>query len=181
MSHMMIDFETLATTPDAKVLSLGAVYWGLDRNGEQEFVQREWFFHLKSQTDRFEDPKTVEWWAKQSESARAIFLRPESETVLLSYFCIDFADWCESLCDPKELKIWGNGALFDNAILNHIFESNKTRKPWRYTNEMCYRTIKKCFPQLEQGIKREGVHHNGLDDARFQMECLKRWFQFGCR
>lgn len=170
--HVMIDFETFATTPNAKVLSLGAVFCGRDANGEIMTEEKEWFFIPYGQESRFEDPATVAWWKKQSAEAQKIFQTCNERGVGLGFFAAEFADWFESF--GSDVRIWGNGALFDIAIMNNIMDQFKIKKPWKYSNEMCYRTLSKMCG-VGYGKKFNGTKHNALHDARFQMQCLQEW------
>lgn len=168
--HIMLDFETLATTPDAHVLSLGAVMVGLDLNGERFSHEKEWFF-TEDQPSRRKDQGTINWWEKRDASARQVFQKCHDEGISLELFTHQFCDWVGGYYRPK---VWGNGALFDIAIINHLLAQYDRTPPWRYADEMCYRTIKRFF-RIEDGVIRQGTHHNALDDAKFQMECLMRW------
>lgn len=172
--HCMIDFETLATTPDAVVLSLGAVITGVNHNGERFHDEKEWFFKIEDQ-ERVIDPATEQWWDKRDSAAKEVFRHCAERGVELPHFAQEFSDWIKQY---KQVKIWGNGALFDIAILNDIFAQHAVPKTWKYTNEMCYRTIKKLF-DIEARQIRHGTHHNALDDARFQMQCLMAWIDKG--
>lgn len=168
----MIDFETLATTPDAHVLSLGAVICGININGERFQDEKEWFFTMDDQ-ERVIDPDTEAWWDRQSPAAKVVFQKCHDEGITLKQFCQEFSDWVKQY---RSVKIWGNGALFDVAIIKDIFEQHAVKVPWLYYNEMCYRTLKKLF-RIEDTAMRQGTHHDALDDARFQMECLMRFFE----
>lgn len=173
MSHLMIDFETLATSPRAKVLSLGAVYRGINHNGEVATVEKEWFFNLKTQGNRVEDQPTIDWWAKQSPQARLVFDQCNFKGQDLGFWVEEFKSWVDNFHD---VKIWGNGALFDIAIVNDIFDQFSTPKPWKYHNEMCYRTMAKMCG-VGKGNRLRGTVHNALDDARFQMDNLWAWLE----
>lgn len=67
---------------------------------------------------------------------------------------------------PKGVRVWGNGSDFDNVILRNAYAAIGSTYPWRYNDNMCYRTIKNLAPDVK--MARQGVHHNALDDARSQ-------------
>jgi exodeoxyribonuclease VIII len=105
------------------------------------------------------DASTVMWWMKQSDQARAAF---NEKGVSLSTALSDFMDWL----DDKAL-VWGNGATFDNVILDNAYRATGLTKPWKYNADRCYRTLKALYPQVPAG-ERSGTYHNALDDAKHQ-------------
>lgn len=78
-----------------------------------------------------------------------------------------FKDWLPPKSDPL---IWGNGASFDNVILANAYRAASIQQPWAYWNDRCYRTLKKRY--LDIALRRQGTHHNALDDAISQAEHL---------
>ncbi len=67
---------------------------------------------------------------------------------------------------PENPFIWGNGASFDNTILEECFRRTALEMPWGYYNDRCYRTLKNLAPNVK--LERLGTFHNALDDARSQ-------------
>ena len=68
---IMIDIESLATQPDAVILSIAAVKFNpFDDYAERgievaELPQLNLLLEIDSQPDRHVDPTTVDWWGKQ--------------------------------------------------------------------------------------------------------------------
>jgi inhibitor of KinA sporulation pathway (predicted exonuclease) len=153
----MLDLETLGTSPNSMILSIGAVKFA---DGEilDSFYER---VDPSSQTKYGMeiDPKTFQWWIQQSdESRKELTLPSQPIEAVLSWF----AEWA---FDP-EVKVWGNGVAMDNVILTNAYNKVGIPRPWSYRGDMCYRTIKNLYPDIK--IKQEGVYHNALDDARSQ-------------
>ena len=69
--------------------------------------------------------------------------------------------------DPKNVCLWGCGSTFDNTILENAYEKAGLTKPWRYSGDMCYRTMRQMFQFVEKPAD-VGTKHNALDDARYQ-------------
>jgi hypothetical protein len=44
------------------------------------------------------------------------------------------------------VRIWGNGANFDNPLLACAFEAAGVRPCYKFFNERCYRTVKNQYP-----------------------------------
>lgn len=163
MKHVMIDLETMATTPQAAVVSIGAVYFS-PSTGELGDV-----LHLKLDIaaackGRALDPNTIKWWLGQGRSAREGLLKGGMEcqinalTILANFLKVD------------NVTVWGNGSTFDISILEDWYRQLDIEIPWKYYNVRDMRTV----VDLAEGIvdkndfEFEGIKHNALDDAKHQ-------------
>lgn len=180
--HIMIDLETMGTSPTAPIISIGAVLF--DAQGIQERFYE--VIDLKSTVDAgaVMDPRTVIWWMEQSDEARSALTGEgrRIDAVLSDFyqFCAVgqmreiFDSWDDKPTTPvpELLGVWGNGAAFDNVILAEAYKRVERSAPWPFWKDKCYRTIKGMYPNVE--IKRAGTHHNALSDAETQAEHLIR-------
>lgn len=161
--HVMLDLETLDVTPTAVIAAIGAVKFDL----EKRIVISEFYNVVDIEDCQHRGltigASTVRWWMQQGEEARRIFT---VTPVTLSYALEAFAAFVE-----KEDRVWGNGSMFDNAILAHAYNRCRMPLPWSYKNDLCFRTLRKLFPVA---YVREGTAHNALDDARQQVKELFR-------
>lgn len=170
-NHAMNDNETLATEPDAVVLSIGlqlfdpafGIGWPAMGAGFYVVLSRD------EQHSRRSDPKTIAWWAEQSPDARRLF---EDEQTRVRPALLEMNDFIERHMGPRaERMLWGNGAAFDNVVLKDLYRWAGVPFPFKYHNDRCYRTLKALMPEdTLYGRPRAGVHHNAADDARFQAE-----------
>jgi hypothetical protein len=167
-NHIMLDLETLGTRPGSVMLSIGAVAFGPDGLGSELHV-------IISRDDSLsyglvEDPSTMRWWQDRSPEARKTLDCANNRQ--LSVPLLEALKRFETLCilhgGPKEVRVWGNGADFDQPILSEAWHRSHTNlpTPWRYINSRCYRTLKSMRPHIH--LLRTGVHHNALDDAKSQ-------------
>lgn len=165
-THLMIDFETLAQTPDSAVLSLGAVLF----NSEKIIEEREWAFSLEEQmrAKLSVNPETIIWWLKQGAAAQAVFDKCATHGVSMKTFLPEFHEWLRQ----KDVRIWGNGASFDVSIVEHLLNRGQVKIPWKFWNIRCYRTLKSLF-DIERTVSRLGTKHNALEDAKFQALCVQ--------
>lgn len=161
---VMVDLETLGTSKTAFIRSIGAYKFDLRKVQEFKNIQTEQLFYQKilaSDCDKYgfsTDLDTIQWWAKQSPEAQKEFetgQRPMSE--VLTEF-IEFI--------PKNAWVFGNGATFDNVILNSAYEKLGLQYPVSYRNDLCYRTIKSLF-KVKPKVKAR-VKHHALEDAVVQ-------------
>ena len=107
------------------------------------------------------DASTVMWWLRQSDEARNGIC---GEGQPLQQVLVAFGTWLAGLAE--DVKVWGNGAAFDNVILAQAYRRADLTAPWPHWNDRCYRTMKAMRPDVK--IERVGVHYNALSDAESQ-------------
>lgn len=155
--HVMLDLETMDTVPTAAIVSIGAVVFS------REYVETHNTFytavdaHSSIGAGLTESNSTMEWWARQSAEAMAVFT--DVNRLPLQHALAQFSAWF-----PPGAKLWGNGASFDNAILATAYRAVGVTPPWDFWNDRCYRTATAGLPRRVQA----GTHHNALDDATSQ-------------
>ena len=174
-THIMIDLETVSKTNTAAILSIGAV--AFDPNepniGAEQSAQK---FHVRCDLKHQEkfltiDGDTVEWWLdpEREEARQQLASMPKIDIVSA---LAGLVEWMDS--QPGDtLVIYGNGSMFDNAILLNAFEKVGVEPPqkWTYKADSCYRTFKRIV-----GVPAPvayGVAHGALDDAIAQANHLK--------
>lgn len=163
MKDVMLDLETLGTAPGSVILSIGAVAFDPE-TGE---LGPEFHVHVDSRISDYGlkvDVSTVVWWASQSDDARRRVFSPEGGGVDPGTAVDRFALYLEQF--GAEVKVWGNGAAFDNVLLRCAIEATSRPVPWKHWNDRCYRTLKNL--RRDVGVERVGTHHDALDDARTQ-------------
>ena len=179
MNDIMLDIETLDTAQTAVVLSIGAVVFDPHSKelGEKFYVEFTHDLATQQRVGRTMSADTVVWWMQQGAAAKQIFTDPASEgvrRVSTAQGLTEFASFV-SRNGGKEAKLWGNGSDFDNVIVGSLFDSFGLVKPWSYSRNRCYRTMKRMFGENVK-VSRHGVHHNGLDDAITQAVHLQEIF-----
>lgn len=161
--HLMIDLETFGTRPGCQVRSLGAVFFSPGGLGQTFYAN----FRTDLQAERclHQDPDTVAWWARQGEDVRlALEENQEAPEMALARF----RDWIGARATFKEVRIWGNGANFDEPILGELYRVYGIEQPWRYSGSRCFRTLRAL-----SGVKAPAVParpHHALDDAVAQAQ-----------
>jgi exodeoxyribonuclease VIII len=168
MPDVMIDLETMGQGPDAAIVAIGAVAFNL---ATRELGPEHYYpVDLASavQSGGVMDPGTVLWWLRQGNEARAALTGPVGYP--LGYALSEFAAWLNHLGAREDLRLWGNGAGFDNVILASAYRRVGLPTPWDWWNDRCYRTVKALHRHIT--VERQGTAHNALDDARHQAEHL---------
>ncbi len=179
--HVAIDLETLGTSPDSVILAIGAVAICAETGERVSFYS---ICNANAQPGRTVSRSTLNWWNQQSAEARAAFdLAHKQEAPLLTNVLADLTDWLGALGKTHTVYVFGNGADFDNALLNHAYQQISDFVPWNFRNNRDMRTLRDvCLllglePQIKQSVQRNGVHHNALDDADYQARIVMASYQ----
>ena len=167
MKHVMLDLETLATTADAVILSIGAVRFDLDSDKVDDAG-----FYASISVDsnlalgRRISEDTLIWWLKQPPDAQQVF--HESKQTLQQAL-VDFGDW---LGDDSSF-MWSNGADFDLPMVAHAMTQCGLEVPWKYWNSRCFRSWKNLPGAKDIRAVNTGVKHNALADAYTQAQTVQ--------
>ena len=167
MSEIMLDLETMGNGPEAAVVAIGAVEFDIQTRTTGRSFYSVISLDSAVAAGGIMDPATVLWWLQQSDDARKLFTQP-GQTIAASL--TNFAAWLAQAGPVDDLKIWGNGAAFDNVILSSAYRRSGIPQPWQFRNDRCYRTLKGLYKHVK--MQRQGVHHNALDDAISQARHL---------
>jgi DNA polymerase III epsilon subunit-like protein len=156
--NIMLDLETLATTTDAAILSIGAVKFNMTGEISDEAFYTKVQLHGQS---RYISQDTLAWWMNQGESAK---------TVLTSDGAIPIYDALHDLrefVDRDDYLLWSNGADFDIPIINHALHALGNQPLVKHWCHRCFRTFKEEYRMVQRPAF-EGTQHNALMDARHQ-------------
>lgn len=160
MASLMIDIETLGTTPDAHILTIAA----------QTFdpLQRDWIgpsyyarIDFESQENRRIEQGTLEWWATQKESQAEAFAEDDRIPLDQALVGLGRMIW-------QSKWIWANGSNFDMTILEDAYKSYNMALPWQYFHVRDARTIYSLVPSL----KKYPASHHALEDCCRQIALL---------
>lgn len=169
MEQVMLDLETWGTEPGCALRSIGAKSFDLHGGAGDEFyrnIDRQSCLDIGLTVD----PETEKWWTDQSLESRQA-LEPDQKPIIEA-LC-DFLDFVD---DQKGKYIWCQGANFDEPILHAAADKAKIIIPWSFRNVRDTRTV---YHIASIGkVDRDGVRHNALDDARYQVKkihaCLRK-------
>lgn len=181
MHHIMIDLETLGTVAGCAILSIGAVEFHPDTgNLGKEFYT---IVNTESCEEHFltKSASTMAWWARQSPEAQLVLDQAAMGGPSLPTALSMFNAYLAEVGMPKELRLYGNGADFDNPILDVAYEAAKVKfygdSGRGFFGGRCYRTLKNLDELFGPAfaahkIHRVGTYHNALDDAKSQARHL---------
>lgn len=167
MKDVMVDLETLGRSENALITQIGGVYFNplTGETGSQFLVNIDPVSaeHLGMKMDA----DTVRWWLTQSKEAQDTLFQDPVEVHRALAQANSFLGSAE--------RVWSH-ATFDFVILQHAFElSGQPRLS--YKAGMDIRTLTYLSKVDRSDFPREGVHHNGLDDAIYQVKYVSAAIQ----
>ncbi|CAD5356974.1 exonuclease [Citrobacter freundii] len=180
-THLMVDMETMGNSPDAPIVSIGAVFFDPSTgNTGAEFYQvvsleSSMSFGMKP------DASTIQWWLKQSSEARSAILVDEAMGLLETLELLaDFI--AENAANGSHtVQLWGNGCSFDNVILRRAYALTDTPFAVPFWNDRDVRTMVELGKSVginpRYDIPFEGDMHNALSDARHQVKYVSAIWQ----
>jgi len=163
----MIDLETLGTTPDCAVLTIGGVKFdpNLIHKPTQEFYYR---FEVNEQLDKGRTTleSTLEWWGKQDEEVREEALGDGNRTPVIEVLQA-LNKWCVGVD-----AIWCQGPAFDICILENLYRQYDHHIPWAFWKIKDSRTLFGIMPK-DPRKEFDFAAHNALEDCKVQAICVQ--------
>jgi len=162
---VVVDLETLDTANTAVILSIGAVAFNHQDNDKWGDFKESRSFYQVLETDTQKaaglttSKSTEQWWAKQSAEAKQAFDVPkvDTKTALEQFY---------QFCAGTKV-LWGNGNMFDNAIIRNACTQLDTPYPYKFWEDLDMRTII-FLAGKNNRIQFKGTPHNALDDAKHE-------------
>lgn len=165
LMDLMIDIETLATNPDAVVLTIGAIKFDpfADNRDSVDFENKEInmdVFYRRIDPESFTWPEatidngTLEWWARQADDVKEEAFA-EDGRVSIQDAMLDFRRWVGEVD-----SVWANGPAFDIVILESHAKHIKRAVPWKYYQVKDTRTV---YGLVEHERPGHALHHAAWD------------------
>lgn len=172
LSDIMIDLETLSTSPNASVLTIGAVKF--DPFGNDIEMPSCEKFYVKVDLDSCDElgldvsDDTLAWWSNQSKEAQEEAFSKENRIHVREAF-----NQLYKFCWGAK-RVWSHGAAFDTVICENIFRKLNKAVPWNFWEVRDTRTLFDLGldPQRPPVLK-----HHALEDAWNQAVGVQNVFQ----
>jgi hypothetical protein len=168
MPSAMIDLETLATTVDSVILTVGIVKF-------DPYSDRDpWDpVYLRLEVDeqvalgRCTSEDTLTWWSQQSAEAQAEAFG-EHDRISVSDALAEIRRAVAHCSD-----IWAQGPQFDISMLEHVYKSKSEPAPWSYAQIRDSRTVLSMAPEC----RITELAHNSLADAYCQAVSVRAFYR----
>lgn len=180
---LMVDIETMGTTPDAAVVTVGAVMFDLTAGPEQTIDKRclaKASVASNQDFGRTISGSTLEWWFKQDPAAIRGLI--EGQVTNLRNALTQFRLWAD---EHRPERVWANDPDFDVVILQSAFRSCNVHWSWHFAINRSMRTIGElAYPDQRErrtvikAIREQvGTHHKADDDAEAQARFVAHAYQ----
>ena len=160
---IMMDIETLSTSPDAVILSFGAVVFDPTSDTLGEQIDLRISIDDQNELGRDISESTLDWWSKQDEKIQEEAFSDDGRIGL-----VEFSRELRKFFKGAE-EVWSQGS-FDHAVLENLFKQMNEPAPWPYYAVRDSRTL---FGVINGNIDRSN-HHSALGDAIAQAEAVQR-------
>lgn len=167
-AHVMVDLETLDTSPSAVILSIGAVAF----KPETGVLANKSFYARLSMDSQMKNGRTISgdtlrWWMRQDRKAREEAL---GGNMGLKDALEGLKQYVVTAVKTYDAKIWANSPDFDCVILTNAYQMLGGSPPWKFWNTRCVRTMKDLagIDKMEKLVPRQGLAHRAVDDAEYQ-------------
>jgi hypothetical protein len=156
----MIDLETLATSTDAVVLTIGAVKFDPFGSDIKEPAMDS--FYVKIDIDSCDElglvanDDTIAWWAQQTKEAQAEAFEGTDRIHIREAF-----DQLYKFCWGAK-RVWSNGAAFDIPICEHVYRKLNKAIPWSF---WAVRDVRTAFDLGINPNRPPVLAHHALQDA----------------
>ena len=166
--HLMIDLETLATTPNAAILTIGACKF--DPRGRD--VHSTYYERIKLESHeeygRTINEDTLQWWSQQDPQIQEDAFGESTDR-------IDLRDAMKKLYTfgLGTTNVWSHGAIFDVVIIEDICRTFQQAVTWKFWEVRDTRTL---FDLADVSVRIEGKH-NALTDAVAQAHAVQQSYQ----
>jgi hypothetical protein len=170
---IMIDIESLDTTPDCVILTIGAVLF--DPRGQGIVDKIEIRPTIEDQTEIYNrsiNEATLEWWGKQNPEA--------IEEAMGDHGRVSFKDSMEQLYKFcwNQGKPWSHGAPFDIVVMEHAWRQLGMRIPWPFYTVRDTRTLYEVAGvSLKDKKYKSSTTHRAVEDAEHQAIVVQDAYQ----
>jgi DNA polymerase III epsilon subunit-like protein len=159
-TDIMIDLETLATSTDAAILTIGAVKF--DPFGREDQEPSMTPFYVRVDLDSCDEiglvtnDDTIAWWANQSKEAQEEAFNTEDRIHIRDAF-----EQLYKFCWGAK-RVWSNGAAFDVVICETVFKRLNKAVPWSFWQ---VRDVRTAFDLGINPQRPPVTAHHALQDA----------------
>jgi hypothetical protein len=159
-TDVMIDLETLATSTDAAILTIGAVKFDPFGKDVEEPAMNS--FYVRVDLDSCDEiglvtnDDTIVWWANQSKEAQEEAFSPDNRIHITEAF-----NQLYKFCWGAK-RVWSNGAAFDVVICETVFKRINKAVPWNFWQ---VRDVRTAFDLGINPNRPPVLKHHALEDA----------------
>ncbi|HDR2537428.1 TPA: 3'-5' exoribonuclease [Enterobacter ludwigii] len=180
-THLMVDIEAFGKKADSPVVSIGAVFFDPSTGNTGSEFYKVISLESSMASGGVPDASTIIFWLKASPEARSELVMDDA--IPLDDALLQLNDFiAENAANgPDSVQVWGNGATYDNLLLEASYDRVGIPCPWKFWNNRDVRTIVElgkavgCEPRYE--IPFDGEPHKAISDALHQVKYVSAIWQ----
>lgn len=183
---IMVDIETLGTGENATVFQISAMSFDIQTGGKYGSINLIGDIETYGSLDV--DGSTLKWWLNTDKELLTELLNKGTYEEYDLFAALH--KWLvaqSSTGDMKDVYLWGNGILFDNAKLQTNLNScNGLKYPIYYKNDRDVRTILE-LASMKSGLTEEEIKvsvtdenerkHDAFDDITYQIRLVVKCYE----
>lgn len=165
----MVDIETMGTSPDAAIITIGACIFDPYGNDTEDSIPNEHKFSVtisfkdNQANGRIFDADTIAWWLTQSKEAQGGLQAGDITNIRKALTMYNQFFGSQQF---RINRIWAKSPDFDVVILRNALKSQNMMDLFKFWEPRCVRTLTEAaYPNGDQPTIGVGVAHNALDDA----------------
>jgi len=187
MKDIMLDIETLGTSPGAPIVQIAAKQFSRT-NPDNDWICQN--FEVKVDLQSCLDAGlteitagTLEFWFRQDPTMAHRLLFSDMGRWSIVEACAGLHDFARAVaadcvCDTNDLIWWAKGPDFDMGLIADACSRFNLSEPWKYSKKRDLRTLQDIsnMPDdvLDQLIPPPQEQHDAMIDVEFQIEQVRR-------
>lgn len=162
--QLMLDIETLGTSPNAVIQSIAIQQFEITTGEMGQSIHI--YLPLQEQLDegRVVDANTLIWWSQQSLDAQIAVLKGRKFAEDNGFTLSDARQLVKVTLEGAD-ELWANGPDFDCVLMQNFMGSDFKWPFWAHRD--C-RTIRSLFPEVPR--TKPEVAHDALSDCHAQIK-----------
>lgn len=169
IQRFMVDIETLGTSTDSMISTIGCATFGLNSIGSKSVFYTRVSIESCAAIGLKMDPATVLWWLDQPDAARREITSREGLATIYQALQ-SLTDFIQGEANGREIRVYAKDPDFDCTILRTAYERTHLPCPWSYWQTRSVRTT------LEDHGYTQKLHakHHALNDALLQIQAVQQ-------
>lgn len=180
-THLMFDIEAFGKKAYSPVVSIGAVFFDPSTGNIGSEFYKVISLESAMASGGVPDASTVIFWLKASPEARSELVMDDAIPLDDALLQLNQFIGENAVNGPDSVQVWGNGATYDNVLLEASYDRTGIPCPWKFWNNRDVRTVVElgkavgCEPRYE--IPFEGEPHKAISDALHQVKYVSAIWQ----
>lgn len=169
-TDVMIDIETLSSSPRAAIIQIGACMFNLKPDSANNLAIGPRFTMLVRPDLATSEIslETVCWWMEQNEGARMHVAQCAKSGAHPNVALFALSDFIVANSDHNSVEVWAMPPEFDLVILRNAADAASMKLPWHYAASRDLRTLERLAGGSKSDRIKPAIAHDAGYDAEAQ-------------